>query len=72
MSNVSPKYFLLIAEHSICQPGLPLPQGLSQPGSLSFEGFHNIKSDASFLKSSISTLAPAINSSIFFPDNFPY
>ena len=27
MSNISPKYFVLIAVHSKCQPGKPAPQG---------------------------------------------
>ena len=30
MSNVFPSYFSLIAEHSICQPGNPTPQGDGQ------------------------------------------
>src|SRR5579885_1514118 len=42
--NTSPKCFQLIAEHSMCQPGRPRPQGLSQPGSFGPEGFHSTKS----------------------------
>jgi hypothetical protein len=38
-----------IAEHSICQPGRPLPQGLSHPGILFSEGFQSIKSSGFFL-----------------------
>ena len=45
---VSPRCAALIAEHSICQPGRPRPQGLSQPGSSGVEGFHSTKS-AGFL-----------------------
>ena len=33
-----------ITEHSMCQPGLPLPQGLSQAGSPGLEAFHRTKS----------------------------
>ncbi len=33
MSSVSPSNFMLIAEHSMCQPGRPGPHGLSQAGS---------------------------------------
>jgi hypothetical protein len=36
-------------EHSMCQPGRPRPQGLSQPGVASSEGFHKTKSPASRL-----------------------
>ena len=37
--NAFPRYLCDIAEHSICQPGLPLPQGLSQaiPPSVFFQ-----------------------------------
>lgn len=39
------KIELHIAEHSICHPGLPLPQGESHEGSLSdFDFFHKAKS----------------------------
>ena len=34
----------LIAEHSMCQPGRPLPHGLSQPGSSPDDCFHSTKS----------------------------
>ena len=33
MSKCSPRISRAIAEHSMCQPGRPLPHGLSQPGS---------------------------------------
>ena len=41
---VSPRHARIIAEHSICQPGRPRPQGLSQPGCSGVEGFHSTKS----------------------------
>ena len=71
MSKFSPRYFILIAEHSICHPGLPLPHGLFHTGSIS-ENFHTAKSNGSFFDSSISILEPDCSSSIFFFDNFPY
>ena len=36
-----------MAEHSICQPGRPFPQGLSQAGSPGFAAFHKAKSKGS-------------------------
>ena len=33
MSSVWPSSFMLMAEHSMCQPGRPGPHGLSQDGS---------------------------------------
>ena len=71
MSNLLPKYFSLITEHSKCQPGLPLPQGDSHPGSSLFDGFHKTKSIGFFFKSEISTRAPVLRSSKFLLDNFP-
>ena len=35
---------LAIAEHSICQPGLPSPQGELQTGSPGLDFFHKAKS----------------------------
>ena len=35
-----------ITEHSICHPGLPIPQGDSHAGSPGFEFFHRAKSDS--------------------------
>ena len=32
-SKVPPKYLWLIAEHSMCHPGNPLPQGLCRPAN---------------------------------------
>ena len=72
MSKFFPRSFSLIAEHSICHPGLPLPQGLSHPGSLDFDGFQRTKSDELLLKLSTSTRDPAIISSKFFPESWPY
>ena len=33
-----------MAEHSMCQPGRPMPQGDSQAGSPGFCAFHSTKS----------------------------
>ena len=38
-----------MAEHSMCQPGRPVPQGLGQPGSDGVLGFHSTKSMGSRL-----------------------
>ena len=38
-----------MAEHSMCHPGLPGPQGESQCGSPGFAAFHNAKSSGSRL-----------------------
>ena len=72
MSKLSPRSSWLMAEHSMCQPGRPRPQGLSQPGRSSVEGFHRTKSIGSSLKGATSTLAPAIMSSTERPDSLPY
>lgn len=44
MSKVGPHMAEAIAEHSICQPGLPFPQGESQAGSPALLFFHKAKS----------------------------
>ena len=44
ISKLSPQIIDAITEHSICQPGRPLPQGLSHQGSPSFEHFQSAKS----------------------------
>src|SRR5712691_3553612 len=49
ISKVNPSRAALIAEHSMCQPGRPRPQGLFQPGNSGGEGFHNTKSIGFFL-----------------------
>jgi len=36
--------YLAIAEHSMCQPGLPGPHDESQEGSPGFDAFHRAKS----------------------------
>ena len=63
---------MAMAEHSMCQPGRPGPQGLSQDGSPGLADFHRAKSRGSRLRSSTSTRAPASNSSRFLPESFPY
>ena len=56
MSKVSPRYFIDIAEHSMCQPGRPRPIGVSHAGSSRFGAFHSAKSRASsFSYLSVST-----------------
>src|SRR3989344_129377 len=58
-SNCFPRYFELMAEHSMCQPGLPAPKGLGHEGSPSFAFFHNAKSIGfSFSYLSVSTRVP--------------
>ncbi len=54
---------MLIAEHSICQPGRPGPQGLSQAGSPGFEPFQRAKSPGWRLIAVGSIRAPAWRSS---------
>ena len=66
MSKLLLKYFFDIAEHSICQPGLPFPNLESQLGSLFLLGFHKTKSPGFFLILDISTLEPASRSLIVF------
>ena len=41
-----PRVFSTMAEHSMCQPGRPAPQGLSHTGSPGLDGFHSTKSAA--------------------------
>ena len=67
-----PRIASIIEEHSICQPGLPFPQGDSQYGSFSFENFQRAKSSGAFLSSSNSTLVPEITSFFVLPDNNKY
>src|SRR5439155_11830939 len=63
MSNVSPRCFIDMAEHSMCQPGRPGPHGLGHSGSPGLEDFHSAKSMGLRLRSSTSTRAPACSSS---------
>ena len=72
MSTPPLKILLIIAEHSICQPGLPSPHGEFHEGSFSFDIFHNAKSSLFFLSDSISTLVPETTSSFFLPESFKY
>jgi hypothetical protein len=44
MSSVWPRYFMLMAEHSMCQPGRPRPHGESHAGSPGLAAFHSAKS----------------------------
>ena len=45
-----PRYFIAIAEHSMCHPGRPLdPTGLSHDGSPGLAAFQSAKSAAAFL-----------------------
>jgi hypothetical protein len=46
---LAPKIELAMAEHSMCQPGLPGPHGDAQEGSPGFAAFHSAKSAADFL-----------------------
>ena len=48
MSRFGPNIALAIALHSICQPGLPCPQGESHKGSPGREFFHRAKSAGDF------------------------
>ena len=52
MSMVLPRYFEIMAEHSMCHPGLPGPQGESHEHSPGFAAFHTAKSMGSRLFSS--------------------
>ena len=65
MSIVSPRVFSAIAEHSICHPGLPFPQGESQDISPGFADFHKAKSTGSSFSSSGSIRTPFLSSSTF-------
>jgi len=59
ISKVLPRYLVDMAEHSICQPGLPSPISVAQKGSPPFFPFHRAKSrTSSFSYSIASTVAP--------------
>jgi hypothetical protein len=49
MSRLSPSRAMLIAEHSMCQPGRPRPKRVSQPMSSGPTVFQRAKSRASSL-----------------------
>src|SRR3989338_4589305 len=73
MSIVGPRYCMLIAEHSICQPGLPAPQGLFHDGSPGCADFQSAKSCAASLSySSELTRAPARNARFLRFESLPY
>src|SRR3546814_6472909 len=72
MSLVSPRGFSIRAEHSICQPGRPRPQGDSQPGRSSGDGFQSTKSAGSRLNGAISTRAPACIASRVRRESWPW
>ncbi|GBC86265.1 hypothetical protein HRbin12_00251 [bacterium HR12] len=75
MSKRSPRYFMDIAEHSMCHPGNPSPHGLShfmrRPGPAFF---HRAKSAWKRLFGSISRSCryPARSCSRVLPESFPY
>ncbi len=48
-----------MAEHSMCQPGRPGPQGLSQDGSPGLAAFQRAKSRGDSLRVSTSMRLPA-------------
>ncbi len=59
ISKSTPRICSAIAEHSMCQPGRPRPQGASQAvSSPSFWAFHRAKSSGSSLRSAPSTPSP--------------
>ena len=72
MSNSGPSSATAIAEHSMCQPGRPMPHGESQAGSPGFARFQSTKSSGSRFDSSTSTRAPARRSASFLPESRPY
>ena len=58
MSKVSPRISWLIAEHSMCHPGRPLPHGLSQEISPGLADFQSAKSPAErFLAAALAAFA---------------
>ena len=76
MSKNSPRYFLAIAAHSMCQPGLILPQGDSKPmpafSSSRVMRFNKVKSNGLSLSySSRSTVLPTLIFDVSIRDNEP-
>src|SRR5690554_5302592 len=71
ISKVSPKHLVDMAEHSMCQPGRPSPQGDCQLTSPGLAAFHRAKSAGLRLASCTSTRAPASRSSSFFLLSLP-
>jgi hypothetical protein len=74
-SKSTPRIPSAIAEHSMCQPGRPRPQGASQAvSSPSFCAFHSAKSCADSLRSSRRSSSSSVctmSSSLRF-ESFPY
>src|SRR6476619_7615712 len=59
MSKDGPRWAMLMAEHSMCQPGRPSPMVVDHDGSFGFGPFHSAKSRTSSLAySSASTRSP--------------
>ena len=64
MSKVRPSRRRLMAEHSMCQPGRPGPQGLGHEGSPGLAPFHRAKSAALRFRSAMPPPSPCIDSSV--------
>ena len=71
MSNGVAQLAAAIAEHSMCQPGRPLPQGEAQRGSPGLAAFQSAKSSGSRLAASTATRAPARSSSTLRRESLP-
>ena len=56
----------------MCQPGRPMPQGLSQAGSPGLAAFQTAKSSGSRLPGSSSTRTPSSSSSMRCLESLPY
>ncbi len=64
---------MLMAEHSMCQPGRPLPHGESHVGSPSLPAFQRTKSlTSSFSYSSSATRSPRRACVRSMPESLPY
>src|SRR6476646_4295659 len=61
MSKRLPRSSEDMTEHSMCQPGLPLPHGESHDGSPGLAAFHSTKSSGSSFASSTSTRARVLS-----------
>ena len=74
MSKFDPRYFVDMAEHSMCQPGRPRPHGEGHEaviGSVSLCAFHSAKSRASLFPRSSAPSDSSMSSSFWFV-NAPY
>ena len=74
MSKASPRYLPAIAEHSMCQPGRPRPQGEGQDavvGSDSLRPFHSAKSRGSRLPRGSASCAASMSSTFWWVSS-PY